>query len=83
MAEDEAKFFEWSEKASEQINKESFERYKKAAEQGDVEAQYNLGLMYEFGDGVEEDFDQAVKWFEKAAERGHEGAQDALEQLKE
>lgn len=27
---------------------------------GDKEAQYNLGSAYEYGDGVEEDMEQAV-----------------------
>ncbi len=37
-------------------------RHTKAAEQGDAEAQYNLGLMYATGIGVPEDHVQAYKW---------------------
>ncbi len=37
-------------------------RHTKAAEQGDAEAQYNLGLMYATGIGVHEDHVQAYKW---------------------
>ena len=48
------------------------------AEQGDAEAQYNLGFMYRFGDGVPEDHKEAVKSFRKAAEQGHAGAQFIL-----
>ena len=38
--------------------------YRKAAEQGDVYAQFNLALMYDNGkDGVnQEDYKEAVKW---------------------
>ena len=37
-------------------------RHTKAAEQGDAEAQYNLGLMYATGIGAREDHVQAYKW---------------------
>ena len=39
--------------------------------QGYVEAQYNLGRMYANGEGVPEDFVEAVAWYRKAAEQGH------------
>ena len=45
------------------------------AEQGDVEAQFNLGLMYFHGDGVPKDAGQAASWLRKAAEQGHAEAQ--------
>ncbi len=32
------------------------------AEQGDAAAQYNLGLMYDNGQGVARDHAEAVKW---------------------
>ncbi len=32
------------------------------AEQGDAVAQYNLGLMYDNGLGVQQDLAEAVKW---------------------
>ena len=38
------------------------------AEQGDTEAQYDLGLMYANGEGVARDDEQAVRWFRSAAE---------------
>ena len=47
----------------------------KAAEQGDAEAQFNLGAMYANGAGVELDIVEAVKWYRKAAEQGHATAQ--------
>ena len=43
---------------------------RKAAEQGDADAQYNLGVMYERGLGVSQDYAEAVKWYRKAAEQG-------------
>ena len=45
------------------------------AEQGDADAQYNLGLMYANGRGVLKDDAEAVRWYRLAAEQGHAGAQ--------
>jgi uncharacterized protein len=45
------------------------------AEQGDVYAQFGLGLMYEKGYGVPQDYRQAVKWIKLAAEQGDSDAQ--------
>ncbi len=44
-------------------------------EQGDVDAQYNLGLMYDRGYGVTQDYVQARQWYEKAAAQGDARAQ--------
>ena len=50
----------------------------KAAKQGKAEAQYNLGLMYDNGQGVNKDYTKAVYWFSKAAEQGRADAQYIL-----
>ena len=55
--------------------------YRKAADQGNAKAQYNLGLMYEGGKGVAKDDKQAVDWYRKAADQGNEDAKQALEEL--
>jgi hypothetical protein len=49
----------------------ALEYWTKSAELGDVEARYNLGLMYMNGEGVEEDEEKAVYHYEKAAIGGH------------
>ena len=49
--------------------------YRKAADQGDADAQFNLGMMYANGRGVSRDDVEAVKWYRKAAEQGHARAQ--------
>ena len=54
------------------------QRYREAAEQGDAEAQSNLGVCYYFGEGVKKDKKEAVKWFRKAAEQGNALAQSSL-----
>jgi TPR repeat protein len=40
------------------------------AESGDAEAQFILGMMYDHGQGVHQDYKEAVKWYAKAAEQG-------------
>ena len=40
--------------------------------------QYNLGLMCQFGPGVKQDFKEAVKWNQKAADQGYAQAQHNL-----
>jgi uncharacterized protein len=49
-----------------------------AAEQGFASAHYNLGLMYANGQGVAQDYAEAVKWYRKAAEQGFAVAQSKL-----
>ena len=50
-------------------------KYYKAANQGDVTAQYNLGVCYHNGNGVAKDYAKAVYWYSKAANQGHASAQ--------
>ncbi len=51
---------------------------RKAANAGNAEAQFRLGVMYGNGDGVGLDYEQARSWFEKAAAQGHENASITL-----
>ena len=46
-----------------------------SAEQGNPMAQFELGLYYTNGVGVQVDYAEAVKWFRKAAEQSHSGAE--------
>ena len=55
-----------------------FAATKKDAESGDAEAQNNLGVMYNKGLGVSEDYAEAVKWYRLAADRGYADAQGNL-----
>ena len=48
------------------------------AVEGDVGAQYNLGMKYARGDGVPQDYKAAAKWLEMAATQGDADAQGAL-----
>ena len=49
--------------------------FRRAAEQGDPEAQASLGGAYRMGRGVPQDYAQAVAWFRTAAEQGLPTAQ--------
>ncbi len=51
---------------------------KKAAEQGDITAQYKLGVLYSRGIGMEKDNALACHWYRKAAEQGNMKAQYML-----
>ena len=44
--------------------------WKPLAKQGDVDAQFNLGTMYDEGKGVTQDDKEAVIWYRKAANQG-------------
>ena len=48
------------------------------AEQGDAEAQFNLGVMYDVGRGVPEDEAEAMHWYRLAATQDHAAAQNNL-----
>ena len=56
----------------------AFKLWLPLAEQGYSSAQYNLGVMYQYGRGVKQDDFEAVKWFSKAADQGNENAQFML-----
>jgi ATP-dependent protease ClpP protease subunit len=45
------------------------------AEQGHVAAQFNLGVLFEKGLGVAQDYAEAARWYMKAAEQGDAEAQ--------
>ena len=56
----------------------AFEEWLPLAELGDVEAQYNLGVMYDEGTSVAQDLGKAADWYRMAAEQGFVDAQANL-----
>jgi len=54
------------------------EGVRKLAEAGDADAQWQMGVRYHTGAGVQQDDTQAVQWFLRAAEQGHVDAQGSL-----
>ena len=51
------------------------ERLRRAAEQGHAESQTWLGYAYHTGQGVRQDYAEAIKWYRLAAAQGHAGSQ--------
>jgi TPR repeat protein len=49
---------------------EAVKYYKLSADQGCVNAQYNLGYMYYNGKGVAQNYDEAAKYYKQAADQG-------------
>ena len=49
-----------------------------AAAQKNADVQFNLGVMYQTGKGVAQDYKTAVKWYTLAAEQGNAAAQSLL-----
>jgi len=54
---------------------------KKAALQGKVSAQFNLGVFYESGRGVRRDVREAIRWYRMAANQGDAQAKARLREL--
>lgn len=52
------------------------------ANRGNADCMYNLAVCYRWGDGgVYADVDEAMKWFRKAAEKGHKEAEGVIEKF--
>lgn len=60
---------------------EDIENAKYHAENGDVEAQYHLALMYDTGKGIPRNPREAEKWYKKASASGHAAAKYYLARL--
>jgi hypothetical protein len=64
--------------ADAQAQKPAAAEIRALAEQGNAEAEYKLGRMYAKGEGVPQDYMQAVEWFRKAADHGNAYGQNAM-----
>ena len=82
-----SKSAEWYQKAAEQGDKNAKNMlqklkpllaYLEAAEQGNAEAQYNIGQIYGDGKDIEQNYKEAEKWNRQAAEQGYAPAQRYL-----
>ena len=51
---------------------------REAAQQGNAESQYQLGMRYQYGDGVKMNINKANQWLAKAAASGNARSQHAL-----
>ncbi len=61
----------------------AFEKWRPLAEQGDADAQYGLGVIYNHARGVPQDDVQARMWLNLAAAQGDEDAWKARDLLAE
>jgi TPR repeat protein len=61
-----------------QVYAELFNQHCRLARQGDAGGQFEVGMMFLYGEGVPQSNREAAFWFRKAAEQGHEGARAAL-----
>ena len=52
--------------------------FERAAIQGDIDSQRDLGTCYFQGKGVDQSYEKAVYWYEKASEQGDKEAQMLL-----
>ena len=59
----------------------AFREWKAAAEAGQAEAQFDLGLLYAEGLGTRRDLAEAAKWYRKAADQANAQAEFALGQM--
>ena len=61
-----------------------FDRKLLKAEEGDADAQYDLGCDYMSGTKfVEKDFEKSAEWLRKATRQGHKSAFKALDKLRD
>lgn len=75
---------EEAKKAALQQNKndvKQFDFYKRRAEEGSDDAQFQLGMRYLAGRGVEKNEKLGREWLEKAAKQGHVEAKKRLSEL--
>src|ERR1051326_3033312 len=54
---------------------DQLEALSKKALEGDTNAQLRMGLAFEFGQGVDKNLEEAMRWYRKAADRGDPLAQ--------
>jgi TonB family protein len=57
--------------------------YRKAAEQGNRDAQNNIGWFYQNGLGISRDYNEAESWYRKSAQQGSDRAKNNLAQLEQ
>jgi len=62
---------------------QTFKKYLSKAKKGDVDSQYKLASMYQFGSGISMDHKEAIKWYKKASDQGHSSALSMLKNLKD
>jgi hypothetical protein len=67
-----------SQPSPQRVKPRSLDELRNLADHGDAEAQWQMGVRYDEGDGVPKDDSQAMLWFQLAGEQGHVDAQAHL-----
>jgi hypothetical protein len=57
--------------------------YREAANQGDAYAAASLGILFNFGKGIERDYVQAYVWYERAASRLSGANRDSVVEMRD
>ena len=60
---------------------EAMKWFHAALDKGNTTAFWYIGVMYEIGEGVPQDYDEANKWYKAGADKGDRGCEEALAQL--
>lgn len=62
---------------------ELFSEHLDDAEAGDIDARYEVGIMYLKGQGVEQDRNKAMMWLRRAADEGNQAAASKLQRIQD
>ena len=60
----------------------AYDCFQRAAEQGDLQAMFNLGEYFREGKAQEKDLDKAAEWYRKALDAGYQPKEEEQEILK-
>ena len=60
------------------FNEDDFKEAMKGAERGDADSQFSVGIMYDLGQGVPQNYTEALKWYGRSANQGNAAAQNNL-----
>jgi len=64
------------------VSEDKIAQLQREAQEGDPDAQYNLGYMYENGLGIPKNEAKALELYQNAADQGHSGAQTNLDAIR-
>jgi hypothetical protein len=78
IKQDTSEAVKWYRKAIRQGDEDALNNLIEMGNRGNSVAQFTLGLIYEEGEGMPPDHEEAAKWYRKAAEQRHETALNNL-----
>jgi len=61
--------------------KQAYQCFLSSANREHVRAMYNLAMMLEKGDGIEQNLSEAIRWYKKAADKGDVRAQEKYQKF--